>query len=596
MRRSLVAVLAAALVGIPAVPAFATIEHCPEGVAEVRGTQPTLTQVNGWINAAAAEHDVPVAILRVIAFKESTWRQFASNGAPLVSSDGVCGLGIMQVTADDRADAVRLAEDGAYNVMEGAEILRAKWEISQQTAPPTGYAAEDPDVVENWYYALCLYNGCDGSSDAYAASAANILHAPFLYLPAQWKPWLPPVGFLKPSDVKPDYDFPNAFQARHTPTGGEFVFYDHVNGVVSEVVPARTHRFSLQTAVVYPQHALGPDAAGTQCMGCGLWRLADGTGLRGRTYWSTTITAAEAQAQVQWDDFPIVPGGRYRVDAFVPALGAETLGTPIYGFWDGVTWSTVTLNQNLKKNTWVPLTTRTFAQSASVNVSDVSTVAGQKFVADAVRLVPVPTLTLTNNGFSSVTHGSRANLTAMLSYPGGDPVAGRYVQMFRRPRGTTAWQGIGTWRTGGGGDVNVALTPDRNYEFTARFTPAPGDYLTSSASGVVRVDVRPRIAAIVDNGSPLSGDPSRIRTSVAPNHAGHAVQFQRWISGTGWRTVVYARLDANSRASWTFRLYNNGKCASPGIPYRYRVYKPADHDHAASASDPIDMLVHARCD
>lgn len=158
MRKALLGLLTAALVGLPAIPASATMEHCPEGVSAVRGTSPSWTQVNAWLEASASAHDVPAAVLKAIALRESEWEQFVGvNGPVVVSSDGVCGLGIMQITADDRADAVELAQNAQYNIDEGAKILRAKWDLSQQTAPPDTYAADDDDVIENWYYAICLY-------------------------------------------------------------------------------------------------------------------------------------------------------------------------------------------------------------------------------------------------------------------------------------------------------------------------------------------------------------------------------------------------------------------------------------------------------
>jgi hypothetical protein len=138
------------------------------------------------------------------------------------------------------------------------------------------------------------------------------------------------------------------------------------------------------------------------------------------------------------------------------------------------------------------------------------------------------------------------------------------------------------------------VKPDRNYEYTARFDPAPGDYLVAAASGIVRHYVRPKIVASFTNNSPLSGDATTLRTSVLPNHAGHVVQFQRWISGYGWKTDAYGRLDSYSRAYWTFRPTLDAACGA-SRSYRFRVYKPADHDHVAGASEPVELLVHARC-
>ncbi|HEV2891172.1 MAG TPA: transglycosylase SLT domain-containing protein [Frankiaceae bacterium] len=595
MRRSaLVVALAAALVGAPAVPAYAAPENCTEEVRAVRGTQPTLAQVDGWLAAAATEHGVPVSILRVIAYKESTWRQFAADGSPLISSDGVCGVGIMQVTADGRADAVLLASDGEYNVRAGAAILKQKWAVSQETAPPNGYAADDPDVVENWYYAICLYNGCPGNTDdSYVVDAAKYLHDPFRYLPpvTAFRTYLRPAGFTKPVDVKPAYVFPGAFQARWTASGGEFVFYDHTTGTVTDVVPARVHRASAPPVVAYPAHSLGVDGPDVSCVQCGGWRLWEGAGLSGRAHWTNSITGSTPLSKATWA-FGV--SGRYRVDAYVPALGGETLGNARYTLSDGATVTTVTLGQDVAKGGWVTLGARAFNGPASVTLGDTSDVAGKKLVADAVRLVPEPILTLQRVTPETATYGNQVRLYLTLRYANGEGLAYRYVALYRRPTGG-AWQKIATLRTSDVGAAGTVLTAERNVEYSATYTPGSGEYLAAASSPIVRQYVTPRIrAAVSPSTTRVSGDATTLNASVAPAHAGHAVQFQRWVSGTGWRTVAYGRLDTYGRAAWAFRPSYGGACGT-SQGQRYRVYKPADHDHVAGASAPVDIVVRARC-
>lgn len=592
-RTSLVGALCAGvlLAALPAVPAVAAPEHCSDEVRAVRGTQPTYAEVDAWLQAAATKHAVPLPILRVIAYKESTWRQFAADGSPLISSDGVCGVGLMQVTADGRPDAVDLASSGEYNADAGAAILKEKWVHSQQTPPPSGYAADDPDVIENWYYAICLYNGCPGNEDdSYARDAAKYLHDPFRWLPAALREFVRPAGFTTPYDVNAAYDFPAAFQARTTAAGGEFVFYDHVTGTVLDVEPARVHRVSAPPSVTYPAHALGPDAPGVTCVQCGGWRLWEGAGRIGRAHWTNSVTGA-AQAKVDWHGFGYGPG-RYRVDAFIPALGGETLGTATYTFTGNVA-TTATVDQNAVKGGWVTLTQRVFAGTPHVTLGDASGVAGQKIVADAIRLVPAPILTLQRVTPETATYGNRVRLYLTLRYENGDGVRYRYVTLHRRPLGGS-WQKVATLRTSDMGAAGTILTAERNVEYMATFTPAPGDYLASASSPVVRQYVTPRVlGSFSPSASPLSGEATTLNASVAPAHAGHAVHFQRWGRG-GWQTVAYGRLDTYGRARWSFRSYNDVPCGGPRTE-QYRVYKPADHDHVAGASGVLTLTVRARC-
>lgn len=297
VRRLAVLLGAVLVVGAPTV-AYATIDHCPAGVSDVRGTQPSYATVEAYLEESAAAHGVPLPILRAVAYQESHWTQFKPDRTVLVSSDNVCGLGIMQVTADTRDDAVQLASDWHYNVDTGADILFGKWTESQSYvhAAPNGYAPDDIHAMENWYYALCLYNGCSGS-DTYAARVAEIVADPFRRVDATLKPFMPIGGFTKPIEADPAYVFPNAFQADLSPE--QFVFYDSSTGNVTSVVPAPTHDDRLgPPSIYYGAGTYGPDGPGVTCTTCGGWRLAEDHGLAGRAHW--TYSAASAGTTLTW--------------------------------------------------------------------------------------------------------------------------------------------------------------------------------------------------------------------------------------------------------------------------------------------------------
>lgn len=166
MRRLLVPLLAAALLGVPAV-SYAGEAACPQEVLDQRGANPSYATIAGLLTSSAAAWGIPAQVLKAIAYRESNWRQFHPDGRPLISgADTVCGIGLMQITLGSRPDGVQLADDVAYNIAEGAEILKGKWnELQTQTHPaPVGYPLDDPDVIENWYASMCWYNGCVGSA------------------------------------------------------------------------------------------------------------------------------------------------------------------------------------------------------------------------------------------------------------------------------------------------------------------------------------------------------------------------------------------------------------------------------------------------
>ena len=117
------------------------------------GSNPSASDIRSMLVAAGQKYKIPPHILFGIAFQESGWREYGSDGQTLVSGDG--GIGIMQLTGATAAafDVNRLASDIAYNIDSGAKVLSGKWDIT----PVIG--DNDRAKLENWYYAIWAYNG-----------------------------------------------------------------------------------------------------------------------------------------------------------------------------------------------------------------------------------------------------------------------------------------------------------------------------------------------------------------------------------------------------------------------------------------------------
>lgn len=121
----------------------------------------TLHSGAGWCGGTGRRDTVPATfpcvLLKAIYLTESSWRQFCTTSETVISFD--CGYGIAQVTSGMRRgdtsayDANRVASSAAYNVSVGAAILADKWRAS----PCVG--DNDPQVVEDWYFAAWGYNG-----------------------------------------------------------------------------------------------------------------------------------------------------------------------------------------------------------------------------------------------------------------------------------------------------------------------------------------------------------------------------------------------------------------------------------------------------
>jgi len=111
---------------------------------------------------------IPPTILKAIGWIESSWSQAAFSvpyggiGPALVSRD--CGYGIMQVTSgmqnttgQPTEGQLMAAAHFAYNIARGTRILADKWNLATEFRPIV--ADRNPQVIEDWYYAIWSYNG-----------------------------------------------------------------------------------------------------------------------------------------------------------------------------------------------------------------------------------------------------------------------------------------------------------------------------------------------------------------------------------------------------------------------------------------------------
>ncbi|PEC50640.1 hypothetical protein COJ46_07620 [Bacillus sp. AFS077874] len=117
-----------------------------------QNVNPSNQQINCLLTNAALSKNIPPEVVKSIAMKESSWRQFDEKGQPVISSDN--GFGIMQVT-DPNVDPERLKNDIVYNIETGVSILDQKYGLS--SLPKINGAGRD--VIENWYFPVMAYNG-----------------------------------------------------------------------------------------------------------------------------------------------------------------------------------------------------------------------------------------------------------------------------------------------------------------------------------------------------------------------------------------------------------------------------------------------------
>jgi S-layer homology domain/Transglycosylase SLT domain len=127
----------------------------------------TTAEIKQRLHEAADRYGIPGEILKAMAYVETGMKQFDENGNPIVTSDG--GIGIMQVTLTDEEmrarniDKEKLLYDTAYNIDIGAQILKEKWNWAGTRIPKIN--DQNPDIIENWYFAVMAYNGLSKRND-----------------------------------------------------------------------------------------------------------------------------------------------------------------------------------------------------------------------------------------------------------------------------------------------------------------------------------------------------------------------------------------------------------------------------------------------
>jgi len=132
------------------------------------GYNPSREEVEDMIDEVATKRAIPSVILKSIARVESVYEHFNSDGSPKISGSSI---GLMQVNnVQGGYDSGKLKYDILYNIEAGADVLLNKWSMSSyQSVSCVGNM--DPDVLENWYFALWAYNGWAQSNNPHMLSS-----------------------------------------------------------------------------------------------------------------------------------------------------------------------------------------------------------------------------------------------------------------------------------------------------------------------------------------------------------------------------------------------------------------------------------------
>lgn len=127
-----------------------------KGYCDSAGINPPREELEQRIEQVAKKRGIPSVLLKAIVRVESVFQQYRSDGSVYTGSSG--SIGLMQIyNAYGQFDTERLKYDIDYNIEAGAEVLLQKWSMANEKLPQIGDM--NPNVLENWYFALWAYNG-----------------------------------------------------------------------------------------------------------------------------------------------------------------------------------------------------------------------------------------------------------------------------------------------------------------------------------------------------------------------------------------------------------------------------------------------------
>ena len=202
------------------------------------------SEINELLEKAADDNNLPPILLKAIAYQESNWNHYWTaageqpndnhyeywpEGEDCVGkvkvriedpSDtypyGAYGIGIMQYTIPlnkegnptDQDLYDKLKNNIEYNIKKGAERLSQKWEESQKNPLEIENSndiihipIDNPNIIENWWYATYWYNGEGGDAKEYTRKISDHMSSP----PDKIKQYMEALDFTLPFDVNSDF-------------------------------------------------------------------------------------------------------------------------------------------------------------------------------------------------------------------------------------------------------------------------------------------------------------------------------------------------------------------------------------------------------
>lgn len=119
-------------------------------------SNPSRQEIESMIDKVAMKRAIPSVLMKSIVKLESSFSHYNADGSPKVTGD--C-IGLMMINNRNGGyETNKLMYDVEYNIEAGADVLLNKWSMSSFHSV-SSVGDMNPDVLENWYFALWAYNG-----------------------------------------------------------------------------------------------------------------------------------------------------------------------------------------------------------------------------------------------------------------------------------------------------------------------------------------------------------------------------------------------------------------------------------------------------
>ncbi len=142
------------------------------------GVNPSRKEIEAMIDEVALKRAVPAILLKGIARVESVYKHYNSDGSPKICGTSIGLMQINNVYGD--YDSYRLKYDILYNIEAGADVLLNKWSMSSYNQV-SSVGNMNPDILENWYFALWAYNGWAQSNNPVSPHAKKHTYQQLVY-------------------------------------------------------------------------------------------------------------------------------------------------------------------------------------------------------------------------------------------------------------------------------------------------------------------------------------------------------------------------------------------------------------------------------